>query len=86
MAAVVGEEAGWEGPEKWMDKKDAQRVGRYTLYAGNNYLPRKFFIYTGHDCVQRVGRYTLYIGNYNLQRVGRCTTFVVAAATSAKLS
>jgi hypothetical protein len=42
VAAVVGEEAGWEGPEKWMDKKDAQRVGRYTLYVGNYYLHVKF--------------------------------------------
>jgi len=33
VGSIVSEESGWEGPEKWMDKKDAQRVGRYTHFA-----------------------------------------------------
>jgi len=33
VGSIVDEKSGWEGPEKWMDKKDAQRVGRYVHFA-----------------------------------------------------
>ena len=33
VGSLVDEKAGWEGPEKWMDKKDAQRVGRYVHFS-----------------------------------------------------
>ena len=33
VGSIVNEMAGWEGPEKWMDKKDAKRVGRYVHFA-----------------------------------------------------
>jgi 3-oxoacyl-[acyl-carrier-protein] synthase II len=33
VGSIVGEEAGWTGPEQWMDKKEARRQGRYTHFA-----------------------------------------------------
>ena len=42
VGSIVTEESGWNGPEEWMDKKEARRQGRYTQCETPPYISRPF--------------------------------------------